>query len=101
VVALPGTFIISRIDMKRMLTSMGISESSIEGMLSSLNKMHRHVNVVAFVGMLQKLGPKAAEVSNLLRRIGIDDVTITDIFNTLDEEKIKSTFGRVVTLVVE
>ncbi len=98
---MPGTFIISRIDMKRMLTSMGISESSIEGMLSSLNKMHRHVNVVAFVGMLQKLGLRQPEVSNLLRRIGIDDVTITDIFNTLDEEKIKSTFGRVVTLVVE
>ena len=96
-----GSFSISRIDMKRMLTSMGVSDKSVESLLSSLNKMHRHVNAVAFVGMLQKIGLKQREISNMLRRIGIDDVSITEVFNTLDEERIKSAFGRIVELRVE
>jgi hypothetical protein len=87
--------------MKRMLTSMGVSDKSVESLLSSLNKMHRHVNAVAFVGMLQKIGLKQREISNMLRRIGIDDVSITEVFNTLDEERIKSAFGRIVELKVE
>ena len=98
---MPGTFIINRLDLKRTLLSLGISDSSIETMLSTLNKQHRHVNAVVFVGMLQKLGVKSKNINNILRRMGIDDTTITEIFNTLDEEKIQSTFGKVVELLVE
>jgi hypothetical protein len=96
-----GTFAINRIDLKRMLTNLGVNDSTVEGFLASLNKMHKHVNAIAFVGMLQKIGLKQKDISNLLRRVGIDDVTITEIFNSLDEEKIRSTFGRIVELKVE
>lgn len=98
---MPGSFTVSRIDLKQMLTNLGISEGTAEGLLNNLNKTHRHVNAVAFVGMLEKLGLKQYDINNILRRIGIDDTTIAEIFNVLDEEKIQSTFGRVIKLGVE
>ncbi|MEM3781465.1 MAG: hypothetical protein QXT43_00680 [Candidatus Micrarchaeaceae archaeon] len=81
-----------------MLTIMGMSEKSIQEMLAELNKLHRHVNAVSFAGMLEKSGMKTEQVINVLRRIGIDDVTITNVLNMLDEEKIKKEYGRLVEL---
>ena len=37
----------------------------------------------------------------MLRRAGIDDVTISNIFDVLEEEKIKNTFGKLIELRVE
>jgi hypothetical protein len=95
------TFIISRIDIKKILTKLGISDKSIEELLSSMNKMHRHVNVVSFASMLQKLGLKQQDITNVLRRMGIEDIAITSVLNILDEEKIRGTLGRVVDLDIE
>ena len=44
---------------------------------------------------------KTESEGSFIRRIGIDDVSITEVFNTLDEERIKSAFGRIVELKVE
>jgi len=96
-----ATFTINRIELKRMLTVLGVGEKSIEDLLADLNKMHRHVNVVAFAGMLQRIGLRSEEVLNLLRRVGVDDITISNIFNVLDEDKIKSAYGRVVEISLE
>jgi hypothetical protein len=95
------SFTVTRIELKRMLTVLGVSERSIDEMLSQLNKMHRHVNVVMFAGMLQKIGLKNDNVSNILRRMGIDDVTLVNVLNTLDEERIKSAYGRIVDISLE
>lgn len=84
-----------------MLTSFGISDGAAEGVMTAINKTHKHINAVAFVDMLEKLGLKQYDVNNILRRIGIDDATIAEIFNVLDEERIQSTFGKVVKLEVE
>ena len=96
-----ATFTVSRIELKRMLTSMGVSEKSIDELVANLNKMHRHANAVTFAGMLQKYALKSDDISNVLRRIGVDDITISNVLNTLDEERIKSTYGRIVDIVLE
>lgn len=96
-----ATFTINRIALKRMLTVLQLSEKSIDELLANLNKMHRHVNAVAFAGMLQRLGLKSESIANVLRRVGIDDITISSIFNMLDEERIKSAYGRIVEIYVE
>ncbi|MEM0074697.1 MAG: hypothetical protein QXR85_00680 [Candidatus Micrarchaeaceae archaeon] len=93
-----ATFTISRQKLQRMLTIIGVSEKTIQELLAELNKQHRHVNAVSFAGMLEKSGLKAEQVVNVLRRIGIDDVTITNVLNMLDEEKIKKEYGRLVYL---
>ncbi len=95
------SFTISRIELKRMLTTLGVSERSIDELIAELNKMHKHANAIAFSGMLAKAGLKSEDVTNVLRRIGIDDITITSIFDTLEEERIKSAYGKVVDLSFE
>ncbi len=98
---MPGSFKVTSVALKKMLTSLGVSIAAAEGTINTLNKMHRHVNVVFFVDMLEKLGIKQYDVNNILRRIGIDDATIAEVFNVLDEERIQSTFGKIVKLEVE
>ncbi len=84
-----------------MLSPLGVSPGSIEAMLSIMDKSHKHIDAIAFVGMLQKLGITLNKIENILRRIGIDDTRIVEIFNSLDEEKIEATFGKVVDLKIE
>lgn len=96
-----STFVVSKIDIKKMLSPLGVSPGSIEAMLSIMDKSHKHIDAIAFVGMLQKLGITLNKIENILRRIGIDDTRIVEIFNSLDEEKIEATFGKVVDLKIE
>ena len=96
-----ATFTISRIELKRMLTVLGVSEKSIDELIAELNKMHRHANAVTFTGMLQKLGLKSEDITNVLRRIGVDDISVSNIMNTLDEERIKNAYGRIVDISIE
>ena len=98
---MPGTFTITKIELKRMLTSYNISDKNIELMVSSMDKTHKHVNAVAFAGMLSRVGLRQKDITNILRRIGIDDISITNIFDTLDEEKIRSAFGKAVEIIVD
>jgi hypothetical protein len=96
-----ATFTVSRIGLKRTLTTLGVSEKKIDELTAELNKMHRHANAVTFAGMLQKAGLRTDEAANVLRRIGIDDISINSIFNMLEEDRIKSAYGKVVDLVIE
>ena len=95
------SFSISRVGLKKELIALGAKDMSVEAFLASLDKMHRHINVILFAGMLRKIGLRQYDIGNILRRMGIDDVTIVSIFNALDEERIQSTFGKVVELKVD
>ena len=90
-----NSFVVSKTDLKKMVTSLGISEGSTEAMLAKLNKMHGHVDAVAFVGILEKIGVHNKDISNILRRVGVDDASINSVFNTLDKVKIEETYGKV------
>ncbi len=89
------TFTISRQELRRVLIAFGLGEKNIEGLLSSLEKAHRHVNVVAFSAMLEKTGLQREKIVNVLRRVGIDDISIQDILDTADEQKILAESGRI------
>ncbi len=95
------SFTVNRIELKRMLTVLGVAERSADEMLAQLNKMHRHANAVVFAGMLQKIGLKGDDISNMFRRIGVDDITIANVLNNLDEERIKNAYGKVVEISVD
>ena len=96
-----GTYMINKIELKRILNSFGINIKSVEGMLGTLDKMHKNVNAVEFAKMLFGLGLKQVQVETILRRIGVDDLSISDIFDRIDEDKIHQSFGRVVELSVD
>ncbi len=78
-----------------------MSDKNSESILNQLDRMHKHVNVVMFTGMLQNVGLKHNDIMNILRRAGIDDVTISNIFDMLEEERIRNTFGKMIELTVE
>jgi hypothetical protein len=98
---LGGTFAINKIELKRILSSFKVSDKNSESILNQLDRMHKHVNVVMFTGMLQNVGLKHNDIMNILRRAGIDDVTISNIFDMLEEERIRNTFGKMIELTVE
>ncbi|MDE1851219.1 MAG: hypothetical protein KGH69_00835 [Candidatus Micrarchaeota archaeon] len=95
-----ATFTVSRVEIKRMLASLGIADKRIDQLLSDMDKSRRHVNVIMLVRMLQNTGIRQRDVANILRRIGIDDVSIAKVFDVIDETRINEAFGRVVEINV-
>lgn len=95
-----ATFTVSRVEIKRMLASLGIADKRIDELLSGMDKSHRHVNVATLVRMLQNTGIRQRDVANILRRIGIDDISIAKVFDVIDEARINEAFGRVVEINV-
>ena len=85
----------------KLLNSFGVNIRSVENMLGVLDKMHKNVNAVEFAKMLFGLGLKQIQVETILRRIGVDDLATSDIFDRIDEDKIHQSFGRVVELNVD
>jgi hypothetical protein len=96
-----GTYMINKIELKRILHSFGVNITSVEKMLGELDKMHKNVNAIEFAKMLFGVGLKQLQVETILRRIGVDDLSISDIFDRIDEDKIHQSFGRVVELGVD
>jgi Ca2+-binding EF-hand superfamily protein len=88
------TFTISRAELRRILTNFGVTEKNLTALFNSMEKAHRHINIIAFVSMLEKAGMDRDETGNIFRRLNMDDVTIKRAFDMVDEEKINSETGR-------
>lgn len=89
-----GTFIISRIELRQVLIVLGVREKDVAVLLSSLDKTHRHTNIIVFANLLEKLGIDRDKMANVFRRMGMDDVTISNAFRMVDENKISAETGR-------
>jgi hypothetical protein len=89
------TFVISRSQLKHILTALGVGEKDIGMLLAALDKTHRHTNIIVFASLLEKLGITRDKMSNVFRRMGMDDVTISNIFRMTDESKINAETGRI------
>lgn len=99
--AVGETFTISRPDFRHILTAFGVSEKNIASLFGSMEKAHRHINVIGFVSMLEKAGLDRDECSNIFRRLNMDDVTIKRVFDMVDEERISSETGRLYEATIE
>ena len=89
-----GTYIISRLELRHVLVAMGVGEREINQLLGSLDKSHRHTNIIVFVDLLEKFGISRDKMANVLRRMEMDDVTINNVFRMVDESKIRAETGR-------
>lgn len=90
-----NTYTISRMSVRRILLALKVSEKSIEGVISSMEKSHRHINIISFISLLEKAGLERDDIINVMRRIGMDDVMINNVMNMVDEKRITSEIGRV------
>lgn len=98
---MPGSFAISKIEFKKILASFKIGEKNVDQIVGQLDKMHSHVNVLMFTDMLLRTGMRQSDVINILRRIGIDDVSVSNVMDAFEEDRIKNTFGKIVELTIE
>ncbi len=95
------TFIISRQDLRKLLLAFGVNEKNLESLLSSMEKTHRHITAVAFASLVEKAGLEREKVINVLRRLGLDDITVRDVLQTADEQRIMSETGRLFEATIE
>lgn len=95
------TFIISRLELRQVLITLGVSERDITNLLASLDKAHRHTNIIIFANLLEKLGIDRDKMANVFRRMGMDDVTINNAFRMVDENKISAETGRLYEATIE
>jgi len=88
------SFVISRTELRQVLTVLGIKEREINNLTTALDKAHRHTNIIIFANLLEKLGIDRDKMGNVFRRMGMDDVTISSVFRMVDENKISAETGR-------
>ncbi|EQD59709.1 hypothetical protein B1B_08081, partial [mine drainage metagenome] len=95
------TFIMGKVELKRLLSAFKVSDKNANELLAKIDKTYRHINAIAFAESLQRLGLKQEDITNILRRAELDDVTISGIFDMIETERIRSTFGKLVDLSVD
>ena len=95
------TFTIARRELKRILTAFGVGERDIGNIFQSMEKAHRHINVVTFTALLEKAGLDKEKQANVFRRLGMDDLTIQSVINIADEQKIIAETGRLFDVSIE
>ena len=88
------TFIVSRVELRHMLLAFRVSEKNIQSALSLMEKSHRHVNIISFISMLGGYGLGKEQITQLLRRMGLDDIKIGEAIEMADEHKILSEAGK-------
>ena len=95
------TFTLSRQELRRILITFGVSEKGITSIIASMEKSHRHINLLSFISMLEKSGLERDAVSNVLRRIGLSDLSIEQALNAIDEQRVSSEIGRVYDAILD
>jgi len=95
------TFVIARGELRKVLVSLGMDEKNIIALFGILNKAHKHINMISFVTTVEKMGYDRDKSTKLLRRLGMDDISISNVFRMVDESKIDSEIGRVYNATVD
>ena len=100
-IARATTFTIARSELRRVLTVFGMGEKSIQALFSSMEKSHRHINALSLAAALEKSGIDRDKSANIFRRLGMDDLTINEIFETMDEQRVSAETGRIYDAVLD
>lgn len=97
----PSTFTISRIELRKIFSAYGVTERKMDEMFSSMEKSHRHINIVQFVGLMEKAGLNRNRITNIFRRMNMNDIMIEEVLNMADESRINAETGRLYKASVE
>jgi len=95
------TFAIGRNELRKVLVGVGMDEKNILGLFSVLNKAHKHINAIVLVTTLERMGLDRDKSTRVLRRIGMDDVSISNVFRMVDESKIEAEIGKLYNATVD
>ncbi|MCL5434090.1 MAG: hypothetical protein M1559_00010 [Candidatus Marsarchaeota archaeon] len=95
------TFTLTRPELRRLLIAYNVDEKNIEKLFAEMEKAHRHINIVSFIGMLEKTNLGRSAISHIMRRFGMDDVAIKNAFEMVDEQKVMAESGRLYSASVD
>ncbi|MBI5046788.1 ATP-binding protein [Candidatus Micrarchaeota archaeon] len=84
---------------RRKMKQFGLGENRIEELTKMFEKGNRHMDVVTFVILLERYGIARRNVSEFLKDVGSDDITIINIFAKADLKK-SGGLGREISQVV-
>ena len=96
-----STFTINRAELRRILVAFGMNDKNIANIFSTMDKAHKHINVIAFASMLEKTGFDRDKMANVFRRLGMDDITISNVFSLVDEQRITAETGRIYSATLD
>jgi hypothetical protein len=96
-----STYTITRGELRHVLVAFGMNEKSIQSIFATMDKSHKHINIITFSSLLEKAGMSRSLIGDVFRRIGMDDITIANIFNMADEQKINAEIGRLYNAEIE
>ncbi len=96
-----NSYSLSRKELKKLLIAYGINEQNIEMMFADMEKKHMHMNVLTFIGILQRSNVSRIRTIQILRRLSINDIAISRIMDMLDEERLLAESGRIYKATIE
>ena len=91
----------TRGELRHVLVAFGMNEKSIQSIFATMDKSHKHINIITFASLLEKAGMNRNLMGDVLRRMGMDDITIANVFNMVDEQKISAETGRLYNAEIE
>jgi len=95
------TFVMSRIELRRVLVASGVKEREIAAIVSQIEKSHMHINVISFAALLEKAGLNNERVTNIFRRLGMGDIDIRNVMDMIDSYKINAETGRLYDVTLD
>lgn len=95
------TFMLSRVELRRMLVASGVTERDIAAIVSQIEKAHMHVNVISFAALLEKSGMNNERITNIFRRLGMGDIEIRKVMDMIDSYKINAETGRLYDVTLD
>ncbi len=95
------SYSISKKEIKKMLVAYGVKEPQIESIIAEVEKKHMHINVIAFVLLLEKTSLSRNKIIQIMRRLGMDDIRLSRVLDMVDEEKMLAQAGHIYRAKVE
>ncbi len=87
-------------EFRKKIRRLGMAEERIEEMCRTFEKYNKHIDVISFVILLERFGIDRRNITDFLKDVGIDDITIINIFGKVDVKKTELSGAREISNVI-
>ena len=87
-------------ELRRKMRQYGLSEEKIEDVSRTFEKNNHHIDTISFVILLARFGLHRRSITEFLKDVGIDDITIINIFGKVDLKKTEMSGSREISNII-
>ncbi|MBS3067678.1 hypothetical protein J4450_03180 [Candidatus Micrarchaeota archaeon] len=87
-------------ELRRKMRQYGLSEEKIEDVSRTFEKNNHHIDTISFVILLERFGLDRRSITEFLKDVGIDDITIINIFGKVDLKKTEMSGSREISNII-